>query len=204
MRRLGLVAALLAVNVYAAATTVCAETKVGEPAPEFSVTDTNGQPQSLTALRGSYVVLEWFNPECPFVEKHYGTGNMQDLQRRYTDRGVVWLSVDSSAPGKQGHLTVEQANAFMMEQKAAQTAIVLDPDGALGRAYGAKTTPHMFIVDPERTLIYAGAIDDIASADPADVADATNFVTMVLDPALSGDPVSVGETQSYGCSVKYQ
>src|SRR3989338_1409562 len=202
MGRIGVVAVVLAVGVAAAS--VWAEAKVGEPAPEFSVTDTNGQPQSLTALRGSYVVLEWFNPECPFVKKHYGTGNMQDLQRRYTDRSVVWLSVDSSAPGKQGHLTVEQANAFMMEQKAAQTAIVLAPDGVPGRDYGGKTTPHMFIVDPERTLIYAGAIDDIASADPADVADATNFVTMVLDPALSGDPVSVGETQSYGCSVKYQ
>src|SRR3989304_3628947 len=113
MGRIGVVAVVLAAGVGVAAASVGAEAKVGDPAPEFSVTDTNGQPQSLTALRGSYVVLEWFNPECPFVKKHYGTGNMQDLQRRYTDRGVVWLSVDSSAPGKQGHLTTKQANAFI-------------------------------------------------------------------------------------------
>ena len=194
MGRIGVVAVVLAVGVGVAAASVWAEAKVGDPAPEFSVTDTNGQLQSLTALRGSYVVLEWFNPECPFVKKHYGTGNMQDLQRRYTDRSVVWLSVDSSAPGKQGHVTTKQANAFMAEQQAAQTAVVLDPDGTLGRAYGAKTTPHLFIVNPEGTLIYAGAIDDIASADPADVADATNFVTMALDTAPSAAPASADET----------
>jgi peroxiredoxin len=176
---------------------------VGETAPDFTVTDTRGAARSLSGLRGKFVVLEWFNQDCPFVRKHYGSGNMQRLQRAYTDRGVVWLSVNSAAPGKQGHVSPEQANALMQEKGAAPTAVLLDPDGTLGRRYGAKTTPHLFIVNPEGLLIYAGAIDDQPSTDPADVPRATNYVQQTLDAALAGKPVPVSETQSYGCSVKY-
>ena len=176
---------------------------VGEAAPGFTLTDTTGTVQSLSALKGRFVVLEWFNPDCPFVKKHYGSGNMQRLQRTSTDRGVVWLSIDSSAPGKQGHVSAEQANALMQEKGAAPTAILLDPDGTLGRLYGAKTTPHLFIINPDGILMYAGAIDDTPSTDPADVQTASNYVERALDEALAGQPVSIPETKSYGCSVKY-
>ena len=176
---------------------------VGQPAPDFSVTDTNGHTQALSALRGKFVVLEWFNPECPFVKKHYGSDNMQALQKDATGQGVIWLSVDSAAPGKQGHVTPEQANAFMQAQGGSPTAIVLDPGGTLGHRYGARTTPHLFLVDPKGLLIYNGAIDDTPSTDPADVATATNYVRQALSEAMSGKPVSVPASQPYGCSVKY-
>ena len=176
---------------------------VREPAPEFTHDDTNGQPHDLKDLRGKYVVLEWFNPECPFVRKHYGSGNMQQTQKDATARGVVWLSIDSSAPGKQGSVTPEQANAFMQEQKAAPTAVLLDADGSLGKTYGAKTTPHLFVINPEGVVIYNGAIDDKPSTDQADVAGAKNLVKAALDEAMSGKPVTTASTQPYGCSVKY-
>ena len=176
---------------------------VGQPAPDFSVTDTNGRTQALSALRGHFVVLEWFNPECPFVRKHYGSGNMQALQKEETAKSVVWLSVDSAAPGKQGHVTPEQANAFMHAQDGAPTAIVLDPAGTLGHRYGARTTPHLFVIDPKGALLYNGAIDDTPSTDPSDVATATNYVRQALTEATAGKPVSVPTSQPYGCSVKY-
>ena len=179
------------------------EAVVGQPAPDFSVTDTTGQLRELSSLRGAFVVLEWFNPECPFVKKHYGSGNMQALQKEQTAKGVVWLSVDSSAPGKQGHVTPEQANAFMRAQGGSPTAIVLDLDGTLGHRYGARTTPHVFLIDPKGALIYNGAIDDTPSTDPADVAAATNYVRQALTDAMAGKPVSVPTSQPYGCSVKY-
>ena len=180
-----------------------AQAVVGQPAPVFSLTDTHGAPRSLSAFKGRWVVLEWSNPECPFVRKHYDSGNMQRLQRTYTARGVTWLTIISSAPGKQGHVSSEQANAIIAQRGAAQTAMLLDPDGAVGRLYGAKTTPHMFIVDPAGVLVYAGAIDDKPSTDPADVATATNYVERALEEADRDQTISIPQTRPYGCSVKY-
>ena len=177
---------------------------VGSNAPDFSLTDSKGKTQSVSQYKGKYVVLEWFNPECPFVKKHYGSGNMQKLQEEFTGKGIVWLSIDSSAPGKEGHLTAEQANAKMTEWKTKQTALVLDPDGKAGQSYGAKNTPHMFVINPEGKIIYEGAIDSKATANPSDIASATNYVKVALDESLGGKPVSNANTKPYGCSVKYK
>jgi len=176
---------------------------VGTNAPDFSLTDSKGKTQSVSQYKGKYVVLEWFNPECPFVKKHYGSGNMQKLQEEFTGKGVVWLSVDSSAPGQQGHLTAEQANARMSEWKTKQTALVLDPDGKAGQSYGAKNTPHMFVINPEGKIVYEGAIDSKATPDPADIANSTNYVKVALEESLAGKAVSNANTKPYGCSVKY-
>ena len=144
----------------------------------------------------------WFNPECPFVKKQY-SGNMQILQKEYTSRGVIWLSINSSALGKQGSYTPQGFNKFMTEKAASPTAVLLDTDGKVGHLYAAKTTPHMFVIDPQGVLIYQGAIDDIPSTDSADVAKAKNYVREALDSSMSGKPVAVNMTKSYGCSVKY-
>ena len=180
-----------------------ADAVVGETAPAFTLTDTNGQPRSLSDFADRFVVLEWFNKDCPFVRKHYDSGNMQRLQETYTGRGVVWLSITSSAPGRQGHITAEEGSAVLAQRQAHPTALLLDPDGTVGHLYGAKTTPHLFIIQPGGTLIYAGAIDDTPSINAADVATATNYVAQALDEAMAGKPVSVPSTKSYGCSVKY-
>ncbi len=177
---------------------------VGEPAPAFSLPDTNGGQEALSALKGKYVVLECVNFECPFVGKHYGSGNMQKLQKIYTGKGVVWLSINSSAPGKQGALDATKANALVKDKGAAPTAFLLDSEGAVGQAYGAKTTPHMFIIDPSGKLIYNGAIDDRPSTDKADIGPARNYVQAALDEALAGKPVTTTSSQPYGCSVKYR
>ncbi len=177
---------------------------IGTNAPDFSLTDSKGKTQSVSQYKGKYVVLEWFNPECPFVKKHYGSGNMQKLQEEFTGKGVVWLSVDSSAPGMQGHLTAEQANAKMSELKTKQTALVLDPDGKAGQTYGAKNTPHMFVINPEGKIVYEGAIDSKPTPNPADIADSTNYVKVALDESLAGKAVSNANTKPYGCSVKYK
>jgi alkyl hydroperoxide reductase subunit AhpC len=176
---------------------------VGQPAPDFSAKDTSGATQSLSAYKGKYVVLEWVNFECPFVGKHYGSGHMQKLQKDYTGKGVVWLSVNSSAAGQQGYYAPDKINALVKEKGAAPTAYVVDTAGAIGRAYGARSTPHMFIIDPKGTLIYAGGIDDTPSTDRADIATAKNYVQAALDEALAGKPVSTPTSASYGCSVKY-
>ena len=176
---------------------------VGKPAPAFTLTDTTGRHRSLAEFLGTFVVLEWFNNDCPFVGKQYGSGAMQRLQAVYTGKGVTWLTIISSAPGKQGHVSPEAANAIRQRRGSRQTAILLDVEGTVGRRYGAKTTPHLFIIDSQGTLIYAGAIDDIPSADQADIPRATNYVQRALDEALAGKPVSIAETKSYGCSVKY-
>jgi peroxiredoxin len=177
---------------------------VGSAAPDFSLTDAKGQTRSLSQYKGKYVVLEWFNPECPFVRKHYGSGNMQKLQEEFTGKGVVWLTVDSSAPGLEGYLTAEQANAKMTEWKTKQTAVVLDPDGKAGRSYGAKNTPHMFVINPDGKIVYEGAIDSKATPNPADITSATNYVKVALEESLAGKPISNANTKPYGCSVKYK
>src|SRR5881394_1293808 len=175
---------------------------VGTAAPDFSLTDAKGETYSPSQYKGKYVVLEWFNPECPFVKKHYGSGNMQKLQEEFTGKGVVWLSIDSSAPGLEGNLTAEQANAKMMEWKTKQTALVLDPDGKAGRTYGAKNTPHMFVINPEGKIIYEGAIDSKATPNPSDIANSTNYVKAALDESMGGKPITTSTTKPYGCSVK--
>jgi peroxiredoxin len=180
-----------------------AEVEVGKASPNFSLPDTNGKTRSLADLKGKYVVLEWYQPDCPFVRKHYNSGNMQALQKEYTAKGVVWLSIDSSAPGEQGNYPAAKLNEFAAKDGAARTALLLDPDGKVGRLYGAKTTPDMYIIDPNGTLVYRGAIDNKRSTDLDDVKTATNYVRAALDAALAGKPVSTTATQPYGCSVKY-
>jgi peroxiredoxin len=189
---------LIAASAFAAGSPA-----VGTSAPEFSLSDAKGKTHALTEYKGKYVVLEWFNPECPFVKKHYGSGNMQKLQQEFTDKGVVWLTIDSSAPGLEGNLTPEQASGTIKSWKTHQTALLLDPDGTVGRAYGAKNTPHMFVISPEGKVVYEGAIDNKATPNPADISSSTNYVKVALDESLSGKPVSNPNTKPYGCSVKY-
>jgi peroxiredoxin len=177
---------------------------VGSAAPDFSVSDSKGKTQSVSQYKGKYVVLEWFNPECPFVKKHYGSGNMQKLQEEFTGKGVVWLSVDSSGPGLEGSLTPEQAEKKISEWKTHQTALLLDPDAKAARAYSAKNTPHMFVINPEGKIIYEGTIDSKASPNPANIPTSTNYVKVALDEALAGKPVTTPSSRPYGCSVKYK
>ena len=177
---------------------------VGSGAPEFSLPDTSGKTHSLSEYKGKYVVLEWFNPECPFVKKHYGSGNMQKLQQEYTGKGVVWLTIDSNAPGTEGNLTAEQAEKIVTAWKTHQTALLLDPEGKAGRAYGAKNTPNMVVINPEGKIAYEGAIDSKATPNPADIPNSTNYVKAALDESLTGKPVTTSQTKPYGCSVKYK
>jgi len=177
--------------------------EIDKPAPTFTLKDVEGKSHSLADFKGKFVVLEWINFDCPFVGKHYRSNNMQKLQKTYTAKGVVWLSICSSAPGKQGHFTAEVIKKRLAEAKATPTAYLIDEDGTVGKLYGAKTTPHMFIIDPKGTLIYAGGIDDIRSTDVADIAKAKNHVTAALEEALAGKPVTEKVTTPYGCSVKY-
>src|SRR4051812_11961806 len=193
----------LLTTIAASAVFAAESPRVGSAAPTFSVADTKGKTHSLADYKGKWVVLEWFNPECPFVKKHYGSGNMQKLQQEYRGKGVVWLSIDSSAPGKEGNLTPDNAGKTMSEFKMTSTALLLDQDGKAGQAYGAKNTPHMFIINPEGKIVYEGAIDSKPTANPADIATANNYVKAALDEAMAGKPVSNAVTKPYGCSVKY-
>jgi hypothetical protein len=177
--------------------------RVGEPAPNFTAIDTNGQTHRLSDYAGKFVVLEWHNRGCPYTQKHYNTGNMENLQREWTGRGVIWLTVISSAPGKQGFVTASDENAYIKQVNAAPTAVLLDASGTLGHLYDAKTTPHMFIINPQGTLIYNGAIDDKPTADRSDITGAKNYVSAALGEALAGKPVTTPSTRPYGCSVKY-
>jgi peroxiredoxin len=180
-----------------------AQVTTGQAAPDFKLTDTKGQVHSLSDFKGKHVVLEWFNHDCPFVVKHYESGNMQSLQKEYTGKGVVWLSINSSAPGKQGHYTPEESNKMTQDKGVSSTAVLLDSDGKVGKMYGAKTTPHMYVIDPQGVLIYQGAIDSTPSTDPADIPASKNYVKAALDASLSGGVVREATTKSYGCSVKY-
>jgi peroxiredoxin len=181
-----------------------AQVVTNHAAPNFILTDSNGQKHSLADYKGKFVVLEWFNPECPFVKKHYNSSNMPNLQKQYTSKGVVWLSINSSAPGKEGSFSAQGFNKFITDKGAAPTAVLLDTNGKVGRLYGAQTTPGMFVIDPKGTLIYQGAIDDTPSADIADIKTAKNYVSAALDAAMNGKPIAVSTTKSYGCSIKYQ
>jgi len=177
--------------------------KIGEPAPDFQATDSNGQVHKLSEYRGKFVVLEWYNNGCPYTRKHYETGNMEHLQKEWTARGVIWFTVISSAPGQQGFVTAQQENDYIKKMNAVPTAALLDPAGVVGRLYAAKTTPHMFIVNPDGELIYDGAIDSKATTDQSDIPTATNYVSQALEEAMAGKPVSTPTSRPYGCSVKY-
>ena len=204
MKKLPLLTSVAAALLFAAGPASADRPAVGSAAPEFSLTDSAGKTVSLSEFKGKYVVLEWTNPGCPFVQKHYGSGNMQKLQAEYTKKGVVWLSVDSSAPGQQGAFTPSEARAAKDDLYKDASALLLDPDGKVGHLYGATNTPDMYIVDPEGKLIYEGAIDSVPSADQADIGKATNYVRTSLDEALAGKPVDKAQTKPYGCSVKYK
>ena len=178
--------------------------RVGDPAPAFTATDSHGQTESLDKFHGKYVVLEWHNQGCPYTKKHYVSGNMQSLQKEWTAKGVVWFTVISSAPGTQGYVTPDQENSYLAQMHAAPTAALLDVDGKIARLYDAKTTPHMFVIDPAGKLIYEGAIDDRPTPDVDDIKGADNYVTDALSAAMAGKPVSNPFTHPYGCSVKYR
>jgi len=177
--------------------------KVGDQAPDFTGTDSHGQKHKLSDYKGKFVVLEWHNNGCPFTKKHYESSNMQRLQKEWTDKGVVWFTVISSAPGSQGYVTADEENAYMQKVHAVPTAALLDPAGAIGHLYDAKTTPHMFVINPQGQVIYNGAIDDRSTSDPSDVSGAKNYVSEALQEAKAGQPVAVATTRPYGCSVKY-
>ena len=196
---LGILTSLVSTALFAADSP-----PVGSTAPDISATDSKGKTQTLSQYKGKYVVLEWFNPECPFVKKHYGSGNMQKLQEEFTAKGVVWLTIDSSAPGLEGNLTAEQANAKIAEWKAHSSALLLDPDGKAGRTYGSKNTPHMFVINPEGKIVYEGAIDSKPTPNPSDIASSTNYVKAALDESLAGKTVTTPSSRPYGCSVKYK
>ena len=187
----------------AASASFADELKVGAEAPAFTLKDSSGKTHSLSDYKGKFVVLEWFNEGCPFVKKHYTSGNMQKLQGEYTGKDVVWLSINSSAPGEQGHMTADSTPKTVDEWKIKATQILFDNDGKVGKMYGAKTTPHMFVIDKEGKLVYQGAIDSKATANAADVNDAENYVKVALDSTMAGKPVSNASTKPYGCSVKY-
>lgn len=179
------------------------EIELMKPAPDFSLAGADGKTYRLSDYRGQYVVLEWVNYGCPFVKKHYNSGNMQRLQKKYTAKGVVWFSICSSSKGKQGHFEAARINELKKEKGAAYTAYLIDESGDVGRLYEAKTTPHMFIIDPKGILLYAGAIDDKKSTRLADVETATNYVQQILESALAGKEFEPKMTTPYGCSVKY-
>jgi len=194
--------ALLAAALTLAAPAL-AKPVIGQPAPDFSVIDASGKTQSLAAYKGKTVVLEWNNPECPFVRKHYGAKNMQAQQSEAAAQGVVWLTINSGAEGKQGHLDAAGAKAYVAEVQGKQAAYLLDTDGRVGHAYEAKTTPHMFVIDKDGVLRYMGGIDSIPSADVDDIPKATQYVRQALADLAAGKPVSVPTSEPYGCSVKY-
>jgi thioredoxin-related protein len=202
MRRLSqwMVAAAAALVLVATALAV----KVGEPAPGFGAVDSHGKAQKLSDYKGKYVVLEWHNQGCPYTRKHYESGNMQRLQKRWTEKGVIWFTVISSAPGTQGFVTPAQENEYVQKMQASPTAVLMDSTGTLGRLYSAKTTPQMFIIDPKGTLIYQGAIDDRPTSDQKDIAGAKNYVDAALSQAMDNKPVVEAATRPYGCSVKYR
>jgi peroxiredoxin len=177
--------------------------RIGAPAPDFKATDSNGKTDSLDQYRGKYVVLEWHNQGCPYTRKHYESGNMQSLQKEWTAKGVVWLTVISSAPGEQGYVTARQENSYLRQMHAAPTAVLLDSDSKVARLYSAKTTPQMVVIDPAGNVIYDGAIDDRPTPDPGDIKGAKNYVNDALNAALAGKAVPTPYTRPYGCAIKY-
>jgi len=198
-------AAAIAIDVALAPTIAypAAQARIGAPAPAFGLNDSNGKTISLADFRGKTVVLEWTNHDCPYVRKHYGGNNMQTLQKKWTAQGVVWLTLISSAPGTQGYLSGEEANKLTLARGAAPSNVLLDPTGDVGRAYGAQTTPHMYVIKGDGTLAYMGGIDDKPTTRLEDLKAAKNFVDAALTELAQGKPVSITTARPYGCSVKY-
>ncbi|MGN6829904.1 thioredoxin family protein [Paucibacter sp. M5-1] len=190
-------------TLLSAASLAQAAAVVGQPAPAFSISDSQGKTVSLADYKGKHVVLEWINPGCPFVKKHYDSGNMPATQKSAADKGVVWLAVSSTAKSASDYLPPPQLEAWLTSKQAAPKATLMDDDGKLGRAYGARTTPHMYVIDPAGTLVYAGAIDSKPTANPADIKTATNYVSQALGETLAGKPVSRPNSTAYGCTIKY-
>jgi peroxiredoxin len=204
MKRIG--RGLLAVAFAASAVVGAATARAlppGSAAPEFKGVDSNGVTHSLSEYRGKFVVLEWANRGCPYEQKHYNSGNMESLQKQWTAKGVVWLSVLSSAPGQQGYVTPAEENEYLKTMKAAPTAALLDPTGVIGHMYDARTTPHIFVIDPSGKIVYQGALDNQPTPDPASLKGADNYLNDALNAAMAGKPVAVQATKPYGCSVKY-
>lgn len=191
-------AALFAIGAAHAAATV------GQPAPDFTLTDATGKPVRLSDFKGKHVVLEWTNPGCPFVRKHYDSGNMPATQKDATGKNVVWLSINSTEKASSDYLEPARLSAWLAERKAVPTAVLMDEEGTVGKSYGARTTPHMYIVNPQGVLVYAGGIDSIPSARPADIEKATNYVKTGLAQVLAGQPIADANTKPYGCSIKYK
>ena len=193
----------LALLLSLVATAALATPEPGDTAPNFTLTDIHGQKHSLADYKGKYVVLEWNNPGCPFVHKHYDSGNIPRLQQEERAKGVIWLTINSAAEGRQGADSAGQIEQFLASDHADPTAYLRDPQGTVGHLYGAKTTPHMFVISPDDKLVYEGAIDDKPTPDPADIPGATNYVRAALDQSMAGKPVAVATSRPYGCSVKY-
>jgi thiol-disulfide isomerase/thioredoxin len=175
----------------------------GQPAPDFTLTGIDGKQYKLSDFRGKNVVLEWFNSECPFVQKHYESGNMQGLQSRYVGKGVIWLAINSTNPHHSNYRDPTRSQAILKDWKSSPTAFLLDPEGKVGMAYSARTTPHMYIIDPTGKLLYMGGIDDRPTASQRDISGAKNYVAVALDQVLAGKTVSENNTRPYGCSIKY-
>ncbi len=194
--------ALVAALLFAASANAAA--RVGAKAPQFSATDSEGHEHKLADYKGKFVVLEWFNHSCPFVQKHYSSKNLPNLQKKWRDKDVVWLAINSGGKGKPGYEDPEKTNQSAKEKGSAATAILIDSSGKVGKLYGASATPHMFVIDPKGNVVYAGAIDSVASTDNADIEKSTNYVDAALQAATSGKPVKVKEAQAYGCGVKYE
>lgn len=190
-------AASLSGGAFAAAT-------VGQAAPDFSLTDVNGKTVKLSDFKGKNVVMEWHNPGCPFVVKHYDTNNMQSLQSKYDAKETVWLTVNSTETGHKDYMNNEKLNGYLAEKKATPDAYMTDADGKVGKSYGAKTTPHMYVINPAGMVVYAGAIDDKAGTKAEEVKNAKNYVVTALDDLKAGKPVTPASTQPYGCSIKYK
>jgi hypothetical protein len=194
--------ALIAVAAIGASMPAWAAT-AGQPAPNFALTDSQGKAVQLSDFKGRYVVLEWTNPGCPFVRNHYNTRNMQMLQQGWGPRGIVWLSIDSSSKSSWDYMEPAKLGEWMQARGAAQKAVLMDPDSAIAKLYQAKTTPHMFVINPEGTIIYAGAIDDRPSTRPEDPPAAHNYVRAALTQAIGGTAVTTAASTPYGCSIKY-
>ena len=203
MKSLPVLAGIASLVVALVPISAAAQAVVGSPAPNFTATDSHGQTHTLSEYRGKYVVLEWHNRDCPYTHKHYVSGNMEALQKEWTAKDVVWFTVISSAPGKQGYVTDAEENEYLQQMHADPTAVLMDPEGKLGHLYDAKTTPEMYVIDPEGKLIYEGAIDDRPTTDVSDIKGADNYLNDALMEAMAGKPVVHSYTRSYGCSVKY-
>jgi peroxiredoxin len=203
LRAFGVAAAALLASALALPTTARDVVRPGQPAPEFVAKDTAGREVTLTSFKGKTVVLEWTNHDCPYVKKHYGTGNMQALQKEAVGQGVVWLTISSSAAGGQGHVSGLEAEKLTAARNAAPSAFLLDPEGRIGRAFGATATPHMYVIDKAGVLAYMGAIDDKPTTNPSDVPGARNYVREALAAVAAGQPVKTAATRVYGCSIKY-